>query len=163
MIKLTITRNFKTKLPVYWPHIQQSQYGIPRWFVAMNYKYCWDTGLQGDCNVQNFRTKSGQQPGEGFNVKMNRLTATSWRWKFPGFPKILTSVIITHEYKQKSYKLFWMSEEYWSACDFRLSQQCKWHPHSSRILCSAFWWFVTDISDKSTSPIIMGQADPKHW
>jgi hypothetical protein len=42
MIKLAITRNFKTKLPVYWPHIHQSQHRIPHWFVDMNYKYCQD-------------------------------------------------------------------------------------------------------------------------
>jgi len=71
MIKLATTRNFKTKLPVYWPHIQQSQQRIPQWFVAINYKYCQDTGLQGDCNIQYFRMKYGQQPAEGFNVKMN--------------------------------------------------------------------------------------------
>jgi len=51
MIKLAITRNYKTKLLIYWPHIQHSQHRIPHWFVALNYKYWQVIGLQGDCNV----------------------------------------------------------------------------------------------------------------
>jgi hypothetical protein len=42
-------------------------------------------------------------------------------------------------------------------CDFRLLPKSRWELPSSGLLCSEWWWFLTDISGHPISPIFRGQ------
>jgi hypothetical protein len=42
--------------------------------------------------------------------------------------------------------------------DYRLPWWCKWDLHSSGILCSRDWQFVTEVPGQPISPILKGQA-----